>query len=273
MQKLKARLSFMTLAVAASLVAATLVAATLVAATLALPVYAQVQPDVQVNQIPQLNPIVGAPTITITNLNLFKSAALSQVGIEWSVQKPQLTQITRFNLSFEVGYQNGKSQSLTKVVNNGGARATSFTGLPGFAVGSTKTILTTIYTTPGNITVTEDFTLGLTATPPPRPQPLDITQVTRVTQGCRASQDCFEVKWSASTNFPSLQSFNSFNVKLDVTYSNGTTASGNTNATAAERKKIIAVPKPHSGNPQTAKATINAAITRVASTTVTKQTP
>lgn len=260
MQKLKPCLSFMMLAVAA---------------TLALPVYAQsqVQPDVQVNQIPQLNPIVGAPTVTITNLNLFKSTALSQAGIEWSVQKPTLTQITRFDLSFEVGYQNGKSQSLTKSVNDGGARAASFTGLPGFAVHSTKTILTTIFTTPGNITETEDFTLGSTAPPPPRPQPLDITQVTWVTLGCSASQDCFEVKWSASTNFASLQSFDSFNVKLDVTYSNGTTVSGNANAAAAERQKIIAVPKPHSGNPQTAKATINAAITRVGSTTVTKQTP
>lgn len=258
MQKLRALINLVTLVVA-----------------LALPVYAQsqAQPNVQIDQIPQLNPVVGAPTVTITNLNLFKASALTQAGIEWSVQKPTLTQLTRFSLSFEVGYQNGKSQSLTKVVNDGSARATSFTDLPGFAVASTKTILTTVYTTPGNLTETEDFNLGSTASPPPRPQPLDITQVAQVTLGCSANQDCFVVKWSTSTNFASLQSFNSFNVKLDVSYSNGTTVSGNANASAAERQKIIAVPKPHNGSPQTAKATINAAVTLTGSTTVVKQTP
>jgi hypothetical protein len=258
MQKLRALISFVTLAVLA---------------TLALPVYAQVQPNVQLDQTPQINPLLGAPTVAITKVDLFKADHLSQVGIEWSVQKPTLTQITRFSLSLELGYQNGKSQNLTKLVNDGGARATSFTDLPGFPVASTKTILTTIYTTSGNITETEDFNLGSTAPPPLRPQPLDITQVTRLTLGCNANQDCFEVKWSTGTNVPSLQSFNSFNVKLDVTYSEGTTVSGSANASASERQKVIAVPKPHNGSPQTAKATINAAVTLTGSTTVVKETP
>ncbi len=257
MQKLSAVISFVTLAVLT---------------TLALPVYAQVQPNVQFDQTPQINPLLGAPTVALTKVNLLTADHLSQVGLEWSVQKPTLTQITRFSFSLEIGYQNGKEQSLTKLVSDGGARATSFTGLPGFAAASTKTILTTVYATPGNITETEDFNLGVTAPPPLRPQPLDITQVSRLTSGC-INQDCFEVKWSASTNFASLQSFNSFNVKLDVTYSDGTTVSGNANASASERQKIIAVPKSSSGSPQTAKATINAAVTLTGSTTVVKQTP
>ncbi len=239
---------------------------------LAAPVYAQVQPNVQLDQTPQLNPIIGAPTVAITKLNLFKTTALSQVGIEWSVQKPTLTQIVRFDITFDVTYQNGKTQSLSKSITDIGARATSFTGLLGLAVQSTKTRITTTFTTPGNLTETEDFTLGSAAPPPPRPKPLDITQVTRVTQGCGASQDCFQVKWSASANFPSLQSFNSFNVKLDVSYSNGAVASGGANAGASERQKIIAVSRPHGGSPQTAKATINAAVTLRGQTSVVKDT-
>lgn len=258
MQKLRAVISFVRLAVLA---------------TLALPVYAQVQPNVQLDQTPQINPLLGAPTVTITKVNLLTADHLSQVGLEWSVQKPTLTQITRFSFSLEIDYQNGKSQSLTKLVSDGSARTTSFTGLPGFPATGAKTTLTTVYTTAGNITETEDFNLGSTTPPPPRPQPLDITQVSWLTPGCNINQHCFEVKWSANTNFASLQSFNSFNVKLDVTYSDGATTSGSVNASASERQKIIVVPKPSSGSPQTAKATINAAVTLTGSTTVVKQTP
>lgn len=184
---------------------------------LAAPVYAQAQPNVQLDQIPQLNPIVGAPTIAITKINLFKKTNLSQAGIEWSVQRPTLTQITRFDISFDVVYQNGKTQQLSKSITDSGARSVSFTGLPGFAVQRTTTRIITTFTTAGNLTDTEVFTLGAPAPSPPRPRPLDITQVTRVTQGCGANKDCFEVKWGASTNFPSLQSFNGFRLCLKIT--------------------------------------------------------
>jgi hypothetical protein len=262
MQKLKARLSFLMLAVLA---------------TLALPVYAQVQPNVQLDQTPQINPLLGAPTVSITNTTVTGS---TPALVKWSVQKPTLTFITRFDISVEATFSNGTRLGGSKSVSDANARDALITlnliqkGTEEKAsLQSTKTIINTIFTTPGNITETEDFTLGVTAPPPLRPQPLDITQVSRLLSSSNASQDSFEVKWSASTNFASLQSFNSFNVKLDVTYSDGTTVSGSANASAAERQKIIAVPKPPSGSPQTVRATINAAVTLTGSTTVVKQTP
>jgi hypothetical protein len=80
------------------------------------------------------------------------------------------------------------------------------------------------------------------------------------------------VKWGASTNFPSLQSFNGFNVKLEVSFSNGAVASGSANAGAGERQKVIAVTRPHGSSPQTAKATINAAVTLRGQTSAQKET-
>lgn len=241
---------------------------------LALPVCAQVQSRVQLDQAPQLDPIIGAPTVAITRLDLFKPTTLGTVGIEWSVQKPTLTQISRFDVSFDVNYEKGGSQHLSKSITDSSVRSVSFSGLPGLSVANTKTLVTTIFTTPGTLTESEVFTLGTTALPPPRPKALDITQVTRVTQGCSATQDCFEVKWNASTtNFPSLQSFNNFNVKLDVGYSNGTVVSGNASASGTERQKIIAVTRPPGSLPQTASVTINAAVTLRGSTTVVRQTP
>jgi hypothetical protein len=215
---------------------------------------------------------VGAPTVAITKINLFKKTNLSQAGIEWSVQRPTLTQITRFDISFDVVYQNGKTQQLSKSITDSGARAASFTGLPGFAVQRTTTRIVTTFTTAGNITETKVFTIGSAGQSEPRPKPLSITQVNSVTQGCGASQACFEVKWGASTNFPSLQSFNGFNVKLEVTFSNGAVASGSANAGASERQKIIAVTRPHGSSPQTAKATINAAVTLRGQTSAQKET-
>lgn len=240
---------------------------------LAAPVYAQAQPDVQLDQIPQLNPIAGAPTVAITKLDLFKPTNLSSAGIEWSVQKPTLTQITRFDVSFEVTYEPGKTQELSKSIMDGGARSVTFNNLPGFPVRKTATRLITTFTTPGVLTETEDFTIGSAPPTPPRPKPLDITQVNSVTQGCGAGQSCFEVKWGASTNVPSLQSFNSFNVKLDVKFSNGAIVSGSATASGSERQKIIAVSRPQGSFPQTAKATLNAAVTLRGNISVGKQTP
>lgn len=240
----------------------------------ALPLFAQVQADVEIDQMPQINPLVGAPTIAITKLTLFKPDNLSQVGVEWSVQKPTLTQITRFDFAVEIRYEAGKIQDLSKSITDGSARATSFTGLPGFAVGSTKTVLATHFTTQGFIDDVETFTLGAPPSSVPRPKPLDLTQVTVATTGCGLNQDCFEVKWGASANnFPTLQSFNSFNIKLDVNYSNGTTVSGSANASGSERQKLIAVPRPHGASPQTAKATIKAVVTLRGAVQTVKQTP
>src|SRR6185369_12832585 len=159
MQKLKARISFMALAALT---------------TLALPVFAQVQPNIQVNEIPPPNAILGAPTVVITNVNLFKATNLAQAGIEWAVQKPTLTQLSRFDVAFEVIYQNGKSRRVSKSITDSSARATSFTGLDGFPVESTKTTLTTLFTTPGVLTTSEDFTFNSTSQTPPRPVALDI---------------------------------------------------------------------------------------------------
>jgi hypothetical protein len=242
---------------------------------LALPVSTQAQANVQLDQIAQLDPIVGAPTVAITKLDLFKPNSLTRVGVEWSVQKPTLTQIISFQVSFEVTYQNGQSQELIpKSITDVSARAATFDNLPGLAVQSTQTVLRTLFTTPGNLTDTEDFTLGSAAPPAPPQKPLDLTQVTQVTQGCGANQACFEVKWSANTgNSPSLKSFNGFNVKLDVNFANGATASANANASGGERQKIIAVTRPHGSSPQTVKATINAAVTLAGNVAVAKQTP
>jgi hypothetical protein len=205
---------------------------------LAAPVYAQVQPNVQIGQTLRLNPMIGAPAIT--KLNLFKQTTPTGVGVERSVQKPTLAQIARFDVSFDVVYQNGKTQHASKSIIDSGARATSFNRLFGLVVKRTTTRITTIFTTAGNLTKTKSFTFVAPAPQPPRPKPFEITQFTRVTQGYAANKDCFEMKRGASTNFPGLQSFNGFNVKLDVTFSDGAIASAN--ADASKWQKIIAGP-------------------------------
>jgi hypothetical protein len=237
------------------------------------PVYAQAQPNVQLDQAPGLNPVAGAPTVNITKLILFKNTALTGVSVEWSVQKPTLTQITRFDVLVDVIYQNGKTQRTSKSITDGGARATSFDGFTGLAVKKTTAHITTTFTTPGNLSETENFTIGLASPPSSRPKPLDITQVTQVTQGCAANQACFQVKWITNANLPSLASFDGFNVKLDVNFSDGSVASGNANASANERQKIITVSRPRGAAPQTAKVTIQAAVTLRGQTSVEKVAP
>lgn len=259
MQKLKARSTF--IALAALL-------------TLALPAYAQVQPNIQVNEIPPPNAMLGAPTVEITSVTL--KLALTSVGVKWSVQKPTLTNITRFDISFVANLEGGETRSGFKSVTDPNARETAFE-LPGPSndkpILSRKTVITTHFTTPGVITTSKDFTFGAPTQTPSRPGALDVVSVTATSQGCSTAQHCFEVKWSASTGFPSLQSFQSFNIKLDVSYSNGSTTSGSANAGAAERQKIIAVSPPQGANPQTAKVTINAGVILRGETTATKQTP
>ncbi len=241
---------------------------------LAAPVYAQAQANVQLDQMPQLNPIAGAPTVAITKLDLFKTTALTSVGVEWAAQKPTLTKITRFDVTFDVTYQNGKKQSVSKSITDSGARATSFTGFFALPVRSTATRITTSFTTPGALTASEDCTINVATQPPPRPLALDLIAVNLTSQGCGgANQDCFEVKWGASNaTFPSRQSFQSFNLKLTVNYNNGATVNGSANASGAERKKIIALSRPHGGVPQTAQVTINANVILRGQTSVVKET-
>ncbi len=222
---------------------------------------AQVQSNVQVNQNNfEINPLLGAPTVTITKAG---RKSESVVLVQWSVVKPTLTQILDFDLAIELRFEDGKigNAKLNDVAGNLREAIVDTPG-DGFPVASIKTTLITTFHTQTTLTDTDTFTIPAASSTQPRPtgNPIDLLSATKLAQ-CDAGKDCFEVKWSANPNRPSIVSFNAFNVKLNVGYSSGQTLSGSANAAAAQRQVIIKLNKPSQGTPATANVTLNAATT------------
>lgn len=224
---------------------------------------AQVQSNVQLNQNNfEVNPLLGAPTVTITSATRGKGA--SGVLVKWSVVKPTLTQIIEFDLAVRVQFQDGKVAD-SSLNNQPGNLREALVDTPGdsFPLASIKATLVAKFHTQTTLTDTHTFTLPAVsggASPRPSGNAIEITSVTKLAQ-CDAGKDCFEVKWSVNTNRPSIVSFNAFTVKLDVSYSNSQTVSGNANAGAAQRQAVFKFNKPGQGTPATAKVTLNAVTT------------
>ena len=231
---------------------------------------AQVQSNVQIKQNFELNPLLGAPTVTITSAE--RDQPQTGVIVKWSVVKPTLTQLIDFDLAVHAIFQNGKSADGNKQ-NVAGNLREIVVSVPGstFPLASLKTTLIAKFHTQTVLTDTQTFNIPATGGTNPRPSgnPIDITAATKLAQ-CDAGKDCFEVKWSVNTNRPSIVGFNAFGVKLDVGYSNGQTVSGNADAAAAQRQVVIKLTKPSQGTPATANVTLNAATTIAGLVTATK---
>ena len=220
---------------------------------------AQVQGDVQLNQSLGINPLVGAPTVTITSTTMLPGQGAL---IKWSVNKPTLTQVVSFDATVEVHYQNGKLRE-GKLSNLSGSLRESIVpvDLNTAPVSSIKATLITKYHTTAVLTDTRTFALGQTSGPGGSSQPgggraFELTGVTKLST-CAAGKDCFEVRWTTQANVASLVAFNNFSVKLDAVYANGqqVTSTGSTNGNQTQLNITIDRPNQTSATSATVKLT------------------
>ena len=243
-------------------------------AAFVLPAHAQVQPNMQNNPIQAPNPLLGAPTVTITESTLNRK--FGTVTIKWTVDRPTLTVINKFEISFHARFiLNGKAidRDAKNLNLSGNVRETILEITPtDGTLQSAKTVLNTKFQTQTTLTATETVNLNSTGNANARPgNAVTITSVRKLEQ-CATGQDCFEVKWSTNSNLPSIVGFNSFTIKLDVNYQDGRTQSGNANAGSNQRQVSISVNKPIRTTAVSATATVSAIATIANITTTTKET-